>query len=638
MAFLTSTQPPLWAANPPQQNQREDRFLESLEIPQWGWVELVESLEEANSNALIFADEQESEFLEQSKKVEAWIADKSDAWLLRYYSLLGEACDVHDCCVDIDYLRIIRVVTEEGHDHVYPREAYISIGEEQPHTMDVNLVKSSVYLGGRSENAKKYATAFLENVGIKPLDAKVAIEKILEEYNVPGAKSTNKSIHLSHIRQFLFHISNHPSDIGLFRGSAFVLAKDSSGSDVFVLVRNICIDSPYMETGLAEFEEIHGRYALSSFYKGKLKKSEIADLLDLLINLGAMKQLEIVSASIWTNPDRRLWDGTLDGRNTVTRIDEDYTIRSLDEYICEENVSASKLIWKAVTSADAKVKLARYRPNKGYEIRHARSQLVCTLSSNEWIPNKYGLFCRPQDITRSELHEEFIYDDRNGLLTEIGFGEREKRLSEEYKNKNERAQELGFESADKASKWAQLDKLGISPDEILAKSNVIEQPESSVPNPDRRRKGVQERQENAPTKESITRERKIQPGLGRALAEAKAYLRPNYTNANDQLVCQCCHYEMPFKVNDAYYFEAVQCVPTLKMHHIENRLALCPTCSAMYQHARITGDEEIIRLIVDHQAPDGTPAVEIPINLAGKPYFLRFVGKHWFDLKTLLED
>jgi len=34
---------------------------------------------------------------------------------------------------------------------------------------------------------------------------------------------------------------------------------------------------------------------------------------------------------------------------------------------------------------------------------------------------------------------------------------------------------------------------------------------------------------------------------------------PKYTNADEQMACQCCQNEMPFKVNEVYYFEAVQC-------------------------------------------------------------------------------
>ena len=44
LSLLTNYTPPLWTANPPQQNQREDRFLESLEIEGWGWSELVHKI------------------------------------------------------------------------------------------------------------------------------------------------------------------------------------------------------------------------------------------------------------------------------------------------------------------------------------------------------------------------------------------------------------------------------------------------------------------------------------------------------------------------------------------------------------------------------------------------------------------
>lgn len=95
---------------------------------------------------------------------------------------------------------------------------------------------------------------------------------------------------------------------------------------------------------------------------------------------------------------------------------------------------------------------------------------------------------------------------------------------------------------------------------------------------------------------------------------------------------------MTFKIGDAYYFEAVQCVKEMKNYHIENRLALCPTCVAIYQHARETDYTEIRRLIVEHEAPDNARLVEIPVKLAGKQHNLRFVGTHRIDLKTLLEN
>lgn len=65
-------------------------------------------------------------------------------------------------------------------------------------------------------------------------------------------------------------------------------------------------------------------------------------------------------------------------------------------------------------------------------------------------------------------------------------------------------------------------------------------------------------------------------------------------------------------------------------------LSLCPTCAAMYQHARETDDAEIRRSIIEHDASDTATSAEILVRLAGCDYRLRFVGTHWFDLKTVL--
>ena len=49
-----------------------------------------------------------------------------------------------------------------------------------------------------------------------------------------------------------------------------------------------------------------------------------------------------------------------------------------------------------------------------------------------------------------------------------------------------------------------------------------------------------------------------------------------------------------------------------------------------------TDEAELRRRIIELDAEDQAPAVEIPVRLAGREYTLRFVGTHWFDLKTIL--
>jgi hypothetical protein len=56
----------------------------------------------------------------------------------------------------------------------------------------------------------------------------------------------------------------------------------------------------------------------------------------------------------------------------------------------------------------------------------------------------------------------------------------------------------------------------------------------------------------------------------------------------------------------------------------------------MYPHARETDGAEIRRRIIEQAASDQAPAVEIAIRLAYREHTLRFVGTHWFDLKTVL--
>ena len=68
--------------------------------------------------------------------------------------------------------------------------------------------------------------------------------------------------------------------------------------------------------------------------------------------------------------------------------------------------------------------------------------------------------------------------------------------------------------------------------------------------------------------------------------DAREYLRDLYTNADGAMICQACHREMPFRLdNDEYYFEAVELFTDAGHEYRENHLAMCPACAAMFEHA-----------------------------------------------------
>lgn len=533
LSLLTNYEAPLWAANPPQQHQREDRFLDSLGIDTWGWEELAKLM---------------SASLEDRKAIESWIKQKDDTWLFRFYSLLGEACSsphYHKISI-FPYLNIVRVEISGRVTHIWPGNAFFLIDNSNV-PENTYLVKPSIYRSEGTDAQKKCARAFLEHIGVRVFDARVQVESRVNAYPIQKYSSLLNDEFAKDMDLFLGYWKRNPWDTDLFSNHPILLNNNKQ----WAKPSELCLDASYCDTGLAELRHIHHREPLWDGYKDWIDKAHIKDFIEFVGDVGVMKCLQITKAPLYRNKAY----GNLVVRGVrfskQMGIDEDFSIQGLEDYLRCNSVSCSRLIWNSLIRATDNFTKARYRPNSSYVTKQADSQLVFHLKNHAWIPMKQGTFLKPQEITKRDLRDDFPFDDRNGLLTAIGLGENARRLGEEYQARNQQAKELGFGSAEKAEKWAQLEKLGLSPDDVLAQRKCTEQPDNPVQNPDRRRKGVLENRENALPKESIVRERRIQPNVNITVAEAKAYLRPNYTNSNSELICQCCQNEMPFKVGDA---------------------------------------------------------------------------------------
>ncbi len=640
---------PIWAPNPPPMSQREDKFLESLEIDSWGWNELTKIVNKPHH--LAYLPQHLTANDQRKNLIEYFIAQKEDAWLLRFYALLAEACVQKNECMDVSYIRIVRVVTKIGDRHVKPNEAFFPPEDDElSPPADILLVKPAVYSSGRSEPQKKAAKSFLEQAGVQIYDNGVAIKKILEQYS--SGHVINHKTHISHIKQFVSYWQEQKNSSDLFKKTAFLMDEEETEPKRYFKASHLYLDSPYTETGLAALFDDEKLSIKKP--KGRLAKVylKIKNFEKFAIALGVMQQLEICDYKATEMQDA---DFPKIGKETSTTINKDYFINGLSWYregspryigtfdlsTCK-SMALSRSIWDLMSSVDPEVLIARYVPNekRKQEGRSKPSFLVEHLAKNPWVPDKDGNFLRPRKVTTETLHPDFKFDDGNGWLTAIKFGEDAKKCSEEYQARNRDAQNFGFDSAEMAESVANILKNGVTLEQIRSLApQKPEQPKQSVPDPERRRKLVLENTADAPSMESVKRERSIQIGVSEITAQAKAYLRTKYKNDEDQLVCQCCHKEMPFKLrSDDYYFEAVQCIGEKgkETRHHQNRLALCPTCAAMYQHARDTDDSELCRLIVEHSAGDQASSVEIPIRLAGREFTLHFVGTHWFDLKTIL--
>lgn len=629
---------PLWCANPPQVNQRADKFLNSLSINRWEWKELCaslrcdwQSLERAKDHARL-------------ERLNGWLAAKDDAWLQRFYALLHDALAPHYHVVS--EVALVRVDADSHVRMVKPAEAFFPPPREALVPKDVLLVTADTYLSGKSESQNNAARFFLEKAGVRVFDEEIKIGEILNLYS--GNTFPNQKIHLDHIKRFIDFHKAFPQKTQIFDGKKIFLGKKvgTETGPYWCTVNDLLLDMPFEETGLSVISGILDKKLLWCGYEKVAPKKAFVEFVKAL---GMQVDLPIIPVGTKGNhlmKQAREYHFYLSGlvkhRHTYTGTDDDWTIYKIRDILKAPVAEVSLLLWKTIIRSPSHVAKARYRPNQQHTLLETESQLVFSLSRRPWIPDVNGDFHKPQDISRDQLPPGFLFDDRNGLLRAIGFEEAIQQQSDEYRRKELVVRELGFNGLGDVTELVNaMRETGTDVKAAVAffKQHAAkpEQPQEPVRDPARRRKGVMEHRENAPENLAVQRERSFQPNLTGVVAEAKAYLRAKYTNSHGQMVCQACSNEMPFKLpNGEYYFEAVQVLKGLAQHFYENRLALCPTCAAMYQFARSNTDEELRSAINAVDGEQGESTVAVPIVLAGEHRMVHFVGTHFFDLQLVL--
>ena len=162
-------------------------------------------------------------------------------------------------------------------------------------------------------------------------------------------------------------------------------------------------------------------------------------------------------------------------------------------------------------------------------------------------------------------------------------------------------------------------------------------PVNSVPNPERREKQILSELGKAPDKEYAQKLRSVRTTKG--AIDPKTWLSIYYTNDDNQMVCQICQEEMPFKHRSGnYYFDAVEMLKDHFTKEYESQfLALCPECSPKYKTFVKQVPEAMNTLRQRLIDSDKSDDFEIPLKLGDWDTSLRFVERHWLDVKTLLD-
>lgn len=370
-------------------------------------------------------------------------------------------------------------------------------------------------------------------------------------------------------------------------------------------------------------------------------------LYDVLVSIGVCKQI----APLYRSPSN---DGTVSLQHQhgwhvrgLEGFDPDATIEGIEFALQNPNVERSCFIWNRllipyVHLLEGDVEKATRQHYINGKVERQRSDLGKLVIRYAWIPTKKLEFKKVAEISSDDLHSGLQYNEQ--LFKVLGIKLRyPPSLGKTESPQEYHAKALGIEVDDltnieflrqhpaEFTKWKRrIESRNIDSD--MGRKPLF--PTRTSVNPERRETRLAEQIAGAPEKEYDVRNRSVR--ITRSEIDPATWLRSQYTNDDQQLICQICREEMPFrKRNGEYYFEAIEAFSRdfLGQEHEGQFLALCPLCAAMYTEL-VKRDESAMRTFINSLMNAEEP--EIPIHLGALETSIRFVDTHFSDIKTII--
>jgi len=350
------------------------------------------------------------------------------------------------------------------------------------------------------------------------------------------------------------------------------------------------------------------------------------DLVETFLQLGVSRTIRVLHSA--GKPDYQGYVSLGDHRRGVKGFDPEVDIDGLRYAVEHPNVERSRYVWNRIAVPNANQVQGVVETSSRVDFMHKTpcpkySAMGNALANSAWLPSGSS-FVKPTALTMEDLPDDFERDETLCRQLDMKVDEVAKLLQ-----KHDIPAET-FTIAKQIAGDPELYRRFLTLSD--AKSAKPEFPTRPTPDQDRRAKHVRQDAETAPPKEYDQRLRSVR--TSEPVQDPTTWLRELYMNPSEQMICQICEQEMPFKKRDGeYYFEAVEALDTLPKEQHQNHLALCPLCAAKYKEF-VKRDEDALQrcqtLII---AADGDV---VAIQLGGEDATLRFVASHLLDLKTLL--
>ena len=556
-----------------------------------------------------------------SRKItESFLLSQVDEWLLAFYGYLsGQKALWRSPRWSGDsegHLRSKPIVRLQDDSQVKPfREdgypnAYLTDGSHTETSLPV--VKSGLC-------RHKEAQQFLRDLGIPELDlVEEVIEKVLPKYANDDSIVT---------------IEEHQHDI-LKIEKAYRTDSLEKKSRLQVRLR----ETPFVRTESQDDREtIYRRPCELYFGRDELRLYFLGNSAIGFVNLEYSESVRSlfkdlgVADSVRVFQKRADWEGYVileEYRGSHKRgrdgFDPDICVQGLEFALTSLTLDKIKFIWNNIAVPHSPfihgmIESSSRKTYKRFSVEERTSYFGCLLIKKAWLPSSDGSLKKPDELTLDDLPDSF---------------KRSEKLAEQLRMK--RDVEADFPAED-------IELIKRHPTEFQQwKTDMSENkqkpafPERASSNLERRLEKLSDQLGNSPIKNYEPRARSVR--TTRSAVDPALWLRNQYKNEAEQMICQICKEEMPFRKRDGeYYFERVEAFTKnyFPMENEEQFLALCPLCAAMYKEF-VKLDEEA--MVVLKGVIKNTDECEVPLCLGKLDTNIRFVETHFQALKTILED
>ena len=632
LALVTARQDgPMWSIGATQRNSNQDRFLTSLGIQSWDVDDLKVFFESRAREA-----RNRWHYSVRDPEVIAWITSKPPEWLQALYAVLLKHCEDQDDYGELENVCFVKLT--DGRLGT-AREAYFQTGSVNAKD-PLPRVDGSVFTAGTKKAQQEDARKFLERLGVRVPNERDELDLLLRTRYGEEGEDVDDKTYARDLKRMISFLEKTPDSHSTFSNA--VIFKVNAPEFNWARAEHVYLDVPFLQTNLKSLyeavEDSEGkRWPLATWYVTcGISMEKIAWFAE---TVGCEREFNniYVKASCGQNPN---WPylRRAPGERYGNHINRDFALSAEALTLLNaKQVTSALLVWRAlcrITSTWPSPLKACYQINDRGGAHESDSQLICTLKELDWVPLANGRFVKPSAATALEMPKGFVVDTGYKWMEAVGFGIEDKKRETDTAERAVQRKQLGFGTEDElqdAQAFAKLPK--DERERILAnarqvKPDPMELPERSVRNADFRSERVAEQAKAMPEKISVIKPRSVQQGVEAAKAEARIYLKDQYTKPSGQMICQACKDELPFKLpSGGYYFEAVEVVYGSVKRLREAFLALCPNHAAAYQYANAHRDEmqELITVASGR---------EVELELGGKDTTLYFTDAHLADIRA----